>query len=111
MSDSSSDDDGYREVSYRSKEEEQGEGEDLMQYRIWTDNTGVYTTFAQFCSCVDGLVCLAKPPGVGKRLGLVRLERLSVGDRELVGRYMKELEAGERRKARRRSRGGRGYGK
>lgn len=43
-------------------------------------------TLAQFRSVSDGLVSLSKPLGERKRHGLVKLERLSAADQELVAR-------------------------
>lgn len=43
-------------------------------------------TRAQFRSVSEGLVSLSKPLGEWKRHGLVRLERLSAADQELIAR-------------------------
>lgn len=58
----------------------------LTHYRTWTDHTGAYMTLAQFRSVSDGLVSFSKPLGERKRHGLVRLERLSTADQELIAR-------------------------
>lgn len=62
-------------------------GDDILTgYRTWTDNTGAYMTLAQFRSVSEGLVSFSKPLGERKRHGLVRLERLSAADQELIVR-------------------------